>query len=175
MIIENGMTWPIRRIASLFALAVAPLLAAAVHPQTSPISSAPNTQKSVSIPETAADVVNAFHTALKRGDTNAALKLMSEDAVIFESGGVERNRAEYEAHHLKADAAFSAATSRTPVSQVVATDGNLASVMSVENVAGTFRGRPINSRSVETMVLRKTDGQWRIIHIHWSSADIKPK
>ena len=31
------------------------------------------------------------------------------------------------------------------------------------------------ARSVETMVLRKTEGRWRIIHIHWSSANIQSK
>ena len=127
------------------------------------------------VADTATDVVNAFHAALKRGDATAALNLMAEDVVIFESGGVERNRAEYATHHLKSDAAFSAATTRTPISQTIASDGNLSSVMSVEFVKGTFRDRPVNSRSVETMVLRKTEGRWRIIHIHWSSANIQSK
>jgi len=116
---------------------------------------------------------HAFHAALKQGQTHAALALMAEDVVIFESGGVESSRAEYAAHHLEADAAFSAGTSRTPVSEVVTVEGNQATIMRVELVTGTFKERPINSRSVETMLLRKTDGKWRIVHIHWSSANIQ--
>ena len=163
------------RTARLLGLAVTPLLLAAIHTDAHAMSSMASQSLQSDVADTATDVVNAFHAALKRGDATAALNLMAEDVVIFESGGVERNRAEYETHHLKSDAAFSAATTRTPVSQTIASYGNLSSVMSVEFVKGTFRDRPINSRSVETMVLRKTEGRWRIIHIHWSSANIQSK
>ena len=163
------------RTARLLGLAVTPLLLAAIHTDAHAMSSMASQSLQSDVADTATDVVNAFHAALKRGDATAALNLMAEDVVIFESGGVERNRAEYETHHLKSDAAFSAATTRTPVSQTIASYGNLSSVMSVEFVKGTFRDRPINSRSVETMVLRKTEGRWRIIHIHWSSSAIQSK
>lgn len=163
------------RTARLLGLAVTPLLLAAIHTDAHAMSSMASQSLQSDVADTATDVVNAFHAALKRGDATAALNLMAEDVVIFESGGVERNRAEYETHHLKSDAAFSAATTRTPVSQTIASDGNLSSVMSVEFVKGTFRDRPVNSRSVETMVLRKTEGRWRIIHIHWSSSAIQSK
>lgn len=165
------------RTARFLGLALTPLMLVAVHPDAHAMTAVTNQslQSDPAYPDTAGDVVNAFHSALKRGDATAALKLMAEDVVIFESGGVERNRAEYEAHHLKSDAAFSAATTRTPISQTIASDGTFSSVMSVESVKGTFRDRPVNTRSVETMVLRKTEGQWRIIHIHWSSANIQSK
>ena len=165
------------RAARLLGLALTPLMLAAVHTDAHAMSAVanPSLQSDTAYPDTATDVVNAFHAALKRGDAAASLQLMAEDVVIFESGGVERNRAEYEAHHLKSDAAFSAATTRTPISQTIASDGNFSSVMSVEFVKGTFRDRPVNSRSVETMVLRKTEGRWRIIHIHWSSSAIQSK
>ncbi len=163
------------RTARLLGLAVTPLLLAAVHTDANAMSSVANQSLQSDAADTATDFVNAFHAALKRGDTKTALNLMADDVVIFESGGVERNRAEYEAHHLKSDAAFSAATTRTPISQTIASDGDFSSVMSVEFVKGTFRDRPVNTRSVETMVLRKTEGRWRIIHIHWSSANIQSK
>jgi ketosteroid isomerase-like protein len=163
------------RTARLLGLAVTPLLLAAIHTDAHAMSSMASQSLQSDVADTATDVVNAFHAALKHGDATAALNLMAEDVVIFESGGVERNRAEYATHHLKSDAAFSAATTRTPISQTIASDGNLSSVMSVEFVKGTFRDRPVNSRSVETMVLRKTEGRWRIIHIHWSSANIQSK
>jgi hypothetical protein len=44
---------------------------------------------------TAVDTVLAFHAALANGDADAALALMAENALIFESGGVERSRGEY--------------------------------------------------------------------------------
>ena len=120
-------------------------------------------------------VVDAFHAALASGDPRTALDLLAEDVLIFESGGVERSRAEYASHHLAADAAFSAAVGRTLVNRSHGEAGNAAWVTSVETVAGTFRGRAINSRTVETMLLGRVAGKWRIVHIHWSSTDITPK
>jgi ketosteroid isomerase-like protein len=116
--------------------------------------------------------VTAFHAALASGKTQAALALLTEDAMIFESGGVESSRTEYASHHLEADAAFSAAVPRTLVSRSHGEDGDAAWVMSVETVTGTYRSRAVNSRSVETMLLRRVERKWRIVHIHWSSAEI---
>lgn len=156
-------------------MAVAPFLLAAAHPSAAHHSapSAPSEQSAVPAPNTAVGTIDAFHAALKRGDTKSALSFLSENALIYESGAVESSRAEYESHHLKSDAEFSAATSRTRVSERVTEAGDMASVMRVELIKGSFRGRPINSRSVETMLLRQTGAEWRIVHIHWSSANLK--
>jgi ketosteroid isomerase-like protein len=117
--------------------------------------------------------VDAFHQALARGDQGAAGALMASDSLIYESGGVERGKAEYAAHHLAADAAFAQAVSRTLTRRQVRADGALAWVASEATVKGSYKGRAINSRSIETMVLRRTGPVWRIVHIHWSSADVK--
>lgn len=162
------------RIMQIVALSAAPLLTAAypgAEAQTAPAVSV--AQSPATEPTSAVGTIDAFHAALKRGDTQSALMFLSDDVLIFESGAVESSRAEYETHHLRADAEFSAATSRTRVSERVINVGNMASVMRVELIKGSFRGRPINSRSVETMTLRQTDAGWRIVHIHWSSANLK--
>ncbi len=117
------------------------------------------------------EAVANFHAALAKGDTAAALSLLAEDVLIFESGGTENSRAEYASHHLKSDAAFSAAVPRMLISRTHGEQGDTAWVMSVENVEGTYRDRQIKSRSVETMLLRRVNGSWQIFHIHWSSAD----
>ena len=162
-------------LAHIAAMAAAPFLLAAAHPGAAPASapSDPAEQSAVPALNTAVGTIDAFHAALKRGDTKSALSFLSEDALIFESGAVESSRAEYESHHLKSDAEFSAVTSRTRVSERVTEAGDMASVMRVEIIKGTFRGRPINSRSIETMLLRQTNAVWRIVHIHWSSANLK--
>lgn len=161
------------RFGTFLALTATMIAPATAHPGAhetapSPTASAPSVTAAAS---TAVETVQAFHAALTRGDTAGALGLMAENAVIFESGNVERSRAEYAAHHLASDAAFSAAVRRTLVDRSSGEDNGTAWVMSVETVDGTFRNRAINSRSVETMLLRRIDGQWRISHIHWSSAD----
>ena len=165
-----------RRIAcvgTLLALATLIVTPTSGHPGAHKTSAAPATASpSVPATSTAVDTVLAFHAALANGNTEAALALLAENALIFESGGVERSRAEYAGHHLAADAEFSAAIPRTLVERSSSEDGNTAWVTSVETVKGNYRNRAINSRSVETMLLRHIDKRWRIVHIHWSSADI---
>lgn len=118
----------------------------------------------------AAAVVDAFHAALRRGDTKAALGLLAEDALIFEAGGVERGKAEYASHHLAADAAFSQAVPGTIARRVGEAVGSVAWIATEGRTTGTFKGKAVDRKSVETMVLRRTGGGWKIAHIHWSSA-----
>ncbi|HEU5184905.1 MAG TPA: nuclear transport factor 2 family protein [Gemmatimonadaceae bacterium] len=115
-----------------------------------------------------AAVVTRHHAALASGDSAAALALLTDDAVILESGGIE-TRAEYRSHHLQADVAFARAvkTERSPIRVVVRGDVAWASSTSVAQ--GEFRGRAINSVGAELMVLVRDSGGWKISAIHWSS------
>jgi len=148
----------------------APTAAHDPHPPAAPAASA--TPADTVEAGTPTATVIAFHAALTRGDTAAALSLLAEDVLIFESGSVERSRAEYASYHLAADAEFSAAVRRTLVDRSVTQQGDVAWVTTIETTTGTFRGRAINSRSLETTALRHVDGTWRIVHIHWSSANL---
>lgn len=121
----------------------------------------------------AAAVVDAFHGALQTGNQPAAAALLAEDALIYESGSVERSKAEYGSHHLPADAAFAKATTRTVTGRSGHAGGNLAWISTESTTTGTYKDRAINSRSTETMILRREAGAWRIAHIHWSSANVK--
>lgn len=120
-------------------------------------------------PETAVD---AFSAALGAGDTDAVRRLLADDVVIAESGAVERSFAEYAGQHLPADMAFAAAVTSTIQDRKVIAAGDMATVISRSEVRGSFRGRAIHSSLMETMVLRRMDGAWRIVHIHWSSSPI---
>lgn len=163
-----------RRAAYLVGISALGLSLTAAHPgphdaPRTPTSANPGAPVDAATP---VGTVMAFHAALASGDTDAALTHLAEDVMIFESGGVENSRAEYASHHLEADAAFTAAVTRKLVSRTDRMQGDMAWVMSVETVSGTYRTRVINSRLIETVILRRMKGQWRIMHIHWSSATI---
>lgn len=121
----------------------------------------------------AAATIDAFHGALSRGDQAAAAAFIAADALIYESGGVERSKAEYAAHHLAADAAFARATKRTVTRRTGHVSDGLAWIATESTTVGSYKDRAINSVSTETMVLRREDAAWRIAHIHWSSANVK--
>ncbi len=118
----------------------------------------------------AATVVGAFHRALKDGNLEQASALLTGDALIYESGGVERGKAEYSSHHLPADAAFAKAVTRLVTRQSGDATGDLAWVATESRTTGSYKGRAIDSGGTETMILRREGNDWKIVHIHWSSA-----
>jgi ketosteroid isomerase-like protein len=113
-------------------------------------------------------VVTAFHAALAAGDSAAALRLLADDVLVLESGGIE-TLAEYRSHHLPADIRFaqSVPSARQPVRVVVS--GDVAWAAATSRTSGTYQGRTINATGVELMVLARRGGAWRIQAIHWSS------
>lgn len=122
---------------------------------------------------TPASVVDAFGAALKAGDAAALENLLAPDVFIAESGGAERSFAEYAGHHMPADMAFSKAVSTTIKDRRIFEGGSLATVVTEAVSKGTYREKPVHSRLMETMTLQKSGDDWRIVHIHWSSAKIE--
>ncbi len=151
-------------VAALFVICLPALVVA--HGTAAPQPPVP--EKIAAIGE-AANAVDAFHDALVKGDRQAAQALLDDKVQIYEQGSVERSKAEYASHHLESDAAFAAATARTQTARSGTILGDLAYVISEGTVTGTFKGKAIDSITLETMVLRRAQGGWRIVHIHWSS------
>jgi ketosteroid isomerase-like protein len=118
----------------------------------------------------AAAVVDAFHAALRSGNTNAALSHLAENALIYEAGGVERGRQEYASHHLGADSAFAQAVPGTVTRRAGEAVGRIAWIATEGRTTGTFKGKAVDRVTAETMVLRRQGNAWKIVHIHWSSA-----
>ena len=118
----------------------------------------------------AAATVDAFHSALRRGDTQVAAALLANDVLIFEGGGVERSRAEYESHHLSADAAFAKSVPSVLTRRSGQADGAMAWIASEGRITGSYNGKPVDRLTAETMVLRRVGRGWKIVQIHWSSA-----
>jgi ketosteroid isomerase-like protein len=120
--------------------------------------------------EPAAAVVDAFHAALRRGDTAAASALLTDDVLVFEEGRAERSKAEYALRHLAADAAFSKAVAGVVTRRRGDAAGDFAWIATEGRTKGSYRGTDVNRVTDETMVLRRIEGAWKIVHIHWSSA-----
>ena len=150
-------------------LLITPLLVAAAVPVAlsgAGLSSAPSGNNADSA--AVAKVVNDFHNALSTGDSAAALRLLSNDAVILESGGIE-TRSEYRAHHLGADIEFAKAVPSRRGQLQVNVNGSVAWTAGTSTTKGEFKGRAIDSTGAESMTLTKEAAGWRIRSIHWSS------
>lgn len=113
-------------------------------------------------------LVADFHEALERGDSTAALSLLSADVAIVESGDVE-SLADYRAHHLPADIAFAKAIKASRQPRGVTVAGDLAYSVATSATKGTYKDRAVDTLGAELIVARRMNGTWKIAAIHWSS------
>ena len=113
-------------------------------------------------------VITKYHEALAAGDSATALALLTDDAVILESGGIE-TRAEYRSHHLPADISF-ARTAHSQRNHIrVQVHHDMAWAAASSTTQGELSGRAVNSTGAEMMVLVRMPDGWKISAIHWST------
>lgn len=166
-----------KRIAS--ALAVAVILGAAVDPVAATGAPAA-TQVAVPAPpgeqsgvpdaaQPAVAVVDRFAAALSAGDLKTVGELLDAEVLILETGGAENNRDEYLGHHAKSDAAFLKGSHTEIKRRTARVVGDLTWVGTESELHAIDEGKPLALLSTETMILKKTGADWRIVHIHWSS------
>ncbi len=162
------MTSPARAFAAVVAtVALSAAPAALAHP-----AGAHRTAGAAALSGPAAQaglVVDAFHAALKAGDTAKAASLMADDALIFEAGFAERSKAEYAAEHLAADAAFERTATETQLRRAGDANADLAWIATEGRVQARSSEKITDRLTTETMILRSTPAGWRIVHVHWSS------
>ncbi len=117
---------------------------------------------------TPTDAVQSFHKALHSGDAATIRHLLDDSVHIYEGKGVERSAEEYIGHHMLADMMYLKALSEEVVEQRVIASGDMAFAVTRSRLTGQRDGRPVDVLNVETVVLRRIDGAWKIVHVHWS-------
>jgi len=117
----------------------------------------------------AARTVKQFHYGLRNGDEKLARRQLADDVLIYEGGGVERSAEEYANHHMKADMKFLKALQIKNQEHQVKTIGNMAISTARSTMKGNYQGKQVDISSMESIVLRKSNGAWLITHIHWSN------
>jgi ketosteroid isomerase-like protein len=101
------------------------------------------------------------------------MTLLAPDVLIYESGGAERSRDEYESHHMPADMAFLQEMSTTVTRQRDYQSEDFALVVTESRTRGMYQDQKIDLAGTETIMLEKRGGEWKIVHIHWSSRPVK--
>ncbi len=153
-----------KSIKLLFLMLMIPALSAA---QPADNSALDNEQLKANRDE-AVQVLNDFRTAIINNDSESASNLLTDDARILESGGIE-TKEEYLSHHFHSDGKFLSAMERHQMSQKVTSDGNTAWISTVTHMSGTYNERNIDISSAELAVVVKTEEGWKISAVHWSS------
>lgn len=116
----------------------------------------------------AGKVISQFHKAIKKGYKKKARSLLADDVVIFEGGRVERSSDDYANLHMLADMKYLAKIRTQVLEHNVQVIGDTAYSMSRTKSTGQYKGKFINKEGMESMILLKKGGKWKIVHIHWS-------
>ena len=101
-------------------------------------------------------------------EIDEVFKLLEKSVLIYEGGGVERGAKEYSSHHLLADMAFMSKMEVELIELQVKIYNNIAISSSRSIIKGKYKGKAIEKTNMETIVLKKSNGKWKIINIHWS-------
>ncbi|WP_323844306.1 YybH family protein [Microbulbifer magnicolonia] len=117
----------------------------------------------------AGKAVQMFHRALREGDQQSVLNALADAVVIFEGGGVERSAQEYAGHHLPADIAFLQQMKINQQELQVREVGDLAYAYGRSRLQGDYKDKALDLQSMETLVLKRSGGEWKIVHVHWSN------
>lgn len=115
------------------------------------------------------EVVDAFQAALASGDRKGAVQYLASDLMIYEQGFVERGRDAYAAGSMPNDMTFASLVKREVLRRDAWEDGNVAWVLTLSFVTGDFGEQKLALVNTETLVLRRTDLGWKIVHIHRSA------
>ena len=121
---------------------------------------------------TPAEVVDAFHAALRNKDTAGALSLLDRGLVVFEFGTADPTVEAYAFRHLPFDMDVAVATRWKLETRKVGGEGSERWVLSTYRVTGRLaNGIPIDLTMLETVLLRRSGEAFRIVHFHWSTSD----
>jgi uncharacterized membrane protein/ketosteroid isomerase-like protein len=118
----------------------------------------------------AVKVAERLGQAIGTGDIDELRRVLDQNVVIFESGNVESSLAEYESHHMNSDIAFLAAMNVELLSREVIEAGDFATVISRSRMSGQYKNKEIDLVNTETLVIQRRNGEWKVVHVHWSSS-----
>jgi ketosteroid isomerase-like protein len=119
---------------------------------------------------TPTDAIDGFHTALRLGDTAAAISLLARDLVVYEFGVIDPTLEAYAFRHLPVDMDLAAGTEWTLEERQVGGEGDTRWVASTYRVDGYQpTGDAFTYRVMESAVVVRSGDGFRVAHFHWST------
>lgn len=115
--------------------------------------------------------IQSFDRAFMAKDLDALSSFYHPDVTIFEGGGVNNGWADYRDHHIGPEMKEfeNLQFEHRNVAVHVLDGGAAAYVTSEYALKARTGGREVDSAGLETLVLVKSDGAWKIRHSHTSA------
>jgi ketosteroid isomerase-like protein len=115
-----------------------------------------------------------YDRAVQTKDVETVKSLLASDVLLYEHSVRNDGLQDVFENHLKPEI-LESQDLRLDFSDVRVTSGaDLALVTRQYRIRGKLGGKLIDATGNETMVWRKIEGNWKIVHIHYSHACPKP-
>ena len=118
--------------------------------------------------------VARYNEALVGKDLPSLKALLADDIILYEHSVRNIGLADVWDHHLRPEVEGFEGTKAEFTDLRVWLSGDLALVTRQYSIQATLRGRPIDARGNETMGWARRNGQWKVIHIHYSHPCPRP-
>ncbi len=116
----------------------------------------------------ATEALESYDEAFRTKNVEAIETLLSEDVLLYEHSVRNAGREDVFENHLKPEI-LEFHDMKLEFSDVRITPGQeLMLVTRQYTLQGTYEGREIDASGNETMVWKKTAGEWKVAHIHYS-------
>ena len=156
------------------ALATPPALAHPERHQPAPAAAAA-TQVPQADEASVKSILSRYKSAIERLDATGTDRLFTADSTIFETGGVEGSYANYLAHHLGPELKEFKSFAFSDYKVEVRLEGPVAlATESYKYRIETTKGEVVERLGVATSVLKKENGQWKILSMHNSGRSPRP-
>ena len=119
--------------------------------------------------------VSAYDQAVAKKDVETVRALLAPEMLLYEHSVRNDGAKDAFENHLKPEILEADGLQLSFSDTRVTAKSGLALVTRQYQVKGTFQGKAVDSTGNETQVWKQTDGQWKLIHIHYSHACPKPK
>ena len=119
--------------------------------------------------------LRAYDEAVAKKDVETVRTFLASELLLYEHSVRNDGAEDAFENHLKPEILEVDGLELSFFDLRVTASSGLALVTRQYRVKGTFQGKAVDSTGNETQVWKQTDGQWKLIHIHYSHACPKPK
>ncbi len=118
--------------------------------------------------------VESYNRAFVDKDLPALRALLAPDIVLYEHSVKNIGLDDVWDHHLRPEVEAFQGTRAEFTDVRVWASGDMALVTRLYAITATMNGRAIDARGNETMGWARRDGEWKVVHIHYSHPCPRP-
>ncbi len=119
--------------------------------------------------------LRAYDEAVAKKDVETVRTFLAPELLLYEHSVRNDGAKDAFENHLKPEILEADGLQLSFSDVRVTASSGLALVTRQYQVKGTFQGKVVDSTGNETQVWKQTDGQWKLIHTHYSHPCPRPK